>query len=118
MLVQLEWRLTDQEKAQESSSGSSDNRTSEVDSSPNGISEDIVKCLCSIFVRIGTFRDKLAEWKTKPCDEEKELRDPYGICSETEKRSVGPYKNLCEVKGSTVDLNRTKNAVFLMHRLK
>lgn len=77
-----------------------------------------MKCLCSIFVRIGTFKDNIAESKTMQCKKEKELSDPFGMCSETEKRDVGTYKNLCEVKACNVDLNRTKNAVFLMHRLK
>ncbi|XP_020221023.1 uncharacterized protein LOC109803760 isoform X1 [Cajanus cajan] len=124
--LQLDWRLADHERAQ-SSSSSSDDKVSEVDSTPNRVSEDIVKCLCSIFVRIGTSKDKIGESRTpsrsasvfNQCIKEKDqLCDPYGICSESKTREVGPYKNLCEVKGSTVDLNRTTNAVFLIHRLK
>lgn len=111
--VQLDWRLTDQERAQENSSSSS-----EVDRTPNGVSEDIVKCLCSIFVRISTFKDNTAESRTMQGKKEKELSDPYVMYPETEKRDVGSYKNLCEIKSCNVDLNRTKNAVFLMHRLK
>lgn len=100
LLVQQEWRLTDQERA--------DDRASEIDITPNGISEGIVKCLCSIFVRICTSKDRLGE-----------LHDPYDICSsESEKRDIGSYKNLCEVKASNVDINRTANALFLTHRLK
>ena len=127
MLVQMEWRLAEQERAQESCSSSSDDRASEVDSNPNIVSEDIVKCLCNIFLRIGVSKDKLGESKTNHSrstsalnqgNREKELYDPYSVCSETGKRDVGPYKNLCEVKASTVDLNRTTNAVFLIHRLK
>ncbi|KAI4327474.1 hypothetical protein L6164_019930 [Bauhinia variegata] len=127
--LQLEWRLLDQERAPESSSSSSDDRASEVDSTPNRISEDIVKCLSSIFARIGTSKDKLGESKAmlsrspsalNQCNKEKDLYeyDPYGVSSESEKKDVGPYKNLFEVKASTVDLNRTTNAVFLIHRLK
>ncbi|KAI4314947.1 hypothetical protein L6164_027804 [Bauhinia variegata] len=127
--VQLEWRLLEHERAQHCSSSSSDDRPSEVDSTPNRVSEDIVKCLCSIFVRIGTSKDKLGEPKTMPscsasvlkqCNKEKELHeyDPYGVFSELEKRDIGPYKNLCEVKASTVDLNRTTDAMFLIHRRK
>lgn len=97
--LQLEWRLTDQERAGD--------RASEVDTTPNGISEDIVKCLCSIFIRICTSKDRLGE-----------LNDPYGINPQSKKRDIGPYKNLCEVKASTVDLNRTTNALFLIHRLE
>ncbi|KAF7809807.1 Ternary complex factor MIP1 [Senna tora] len=97
--LRLDWRLTDDERA--------DDRASEADMTPNGISEDTVKCLCSIFVRICTSKDRLGEFY-----------DPYGICSESEKRDIGSYKNLCEVKSSNVDLNRTTNALFLIHRLK
>ncbi|XP_061357448.1 uncharacterized protein LOC133301769 [Gastrolobium bilobum] len=106
--LQLDWRLADQERA-ESSSSSSDDKVSEVDSTPNRVSEDIVKCLSSIFVRIAF--NQCSKEKDQSCD-------PYGICSESKTSDVGPYKNLCEVKASTVDLNRTTNAVFLIHRLK
>ncbi|KAL2333582.1 hypothetical protein Fmac_014795 [Flemingia macrophylla] len=124
--LQLDWRLADHERAQ-SSSSSSDDKVLEVDSTPNRVSEDIVRCLCSIFVRIGTPKDKNGESTTpslsasvfNQCSKEKDqLCDPYGICSESKTREVGPYKNLCEVKGSAVDLNRTTNAVFLIHKLK
>ncbi|KAK7386458.1 hypothetical protein VNO78_26697 [Psophocarpus tetragonolobus] len=124
--LQLDWRLADHERAQ-SSSSSSDEKVSEVDSSPNRVSEDIVKCLCSIFVRIAISKDKIGETRTpsrsasafNQCSKEKDqFCDPYGICSESKTREVGPYKNLCEVKASTVDMNRTTNAVFLIHRLK
>ncbi|XP_057761181.1 uncharacterized protein LOC130981621 isoform X2 [Arachis stenosperma] len=102
--LQLEWRLVDQERAQ-SSSSSSDDKAPEVDSTPNRVSEDLVKCLCSIFLRIGK--------------EKEQLNDPYGICSDSKtRRDVGAYNNLCEIKASNVDLNRTTNAVFLIHRLK
>ncbi|XP_027346937.1 uncharacterized protein LOC113858469 [Abrus precatorius] len=124
--LQLDWRLVDHERAQ-SSSSSSDERVSEFDSTPNRVSEDIVKCLCSIVVRIGSSKDKLGEPKTpsrsasafNQCNKEKDqLCDPYGICSESKTREIGPYNNLLEVKASTIDLNRTTNAVILIHRLK
>lgn len=99
LFAQLEWRLTGQERAND--------RASEVDMTPNGISEDIVKCLCSIFIRICTSKDRLGE-----------LNDPYVINFQSQKRDIGPYKNLCEVKASTVDFNRTTNALFLIHRLE
>lgn len=125
-LAQLDWRLSEQERAQTSSS-SSDDKVSEVDSTPNRVSEDLVKCLSSIFMRISTSKDKFGESKTpsrfisalNQCSKEKDqFCDPYGICSESKTREVGPYKNVCEVKATTVDLNRTTNAVFLIHRLK
>ncbi|KAG4390938.1 hypothetical protein AAZX31_05G079700 [Glycine max] len=124
--LQLDWRLADHERAQ-SSSSSSDDKVSEIDSTPNRVSEDIVKCLCCIFVRIGTSKDKFGESKTasrsvsafNQCSKEKDQScDPYGICSESKTREVGPYKSSCEVIATTVDMNRTTNAVFLIHRLK
>lgn len=100
---------------------------SEVHSTPNRVSEDLVKCLSNIFVRIGTSKEKFVESKTpstsgsyfSQCSKEKDqFWDPYHICSESKTREVGPYKNLCEIKGSNVDLTRTTNAMFLIHRLK
>lgn len=112
MIVQLEKRLVDQERAQ-NSSGSSDDKVLEVDSTPNRVSEDIVKCLCSIFMRISTFKDNLGESKTKtpPCD-------PYGICSVSKTRDIGAYNSFYEIKAPTVDFNRIRNAEFLTNRLK
>ncbi|XP_047155351.1 uncharacterized protein LOC124826556 isoform X2 [Vigna umbellata] len=124
--LQLDWRLADHERAQ-SSSSSSDDKVSEVDITPNRVSEDIVRCLSSIFVRIGTSKDKIGEAKTPSrsasafnqfSKEKDQLCDPYGICPESKTREVGPYKRLCEVKASTVDMNRASNAVFLIQRLR
>ncbi|KAE9597609.1 hypothetical protein Lal_00013755 [Lupinus albus] len=124
--LQIERRLEDHERAQ-SSTSSLDNRVLEIDSTPNRVSEDMVNCLCSIFVRIGTSKDKFGESITpsrvtsgfNKCSKEKnQLCDPYGICSESKTRDVGQYKDLTEVNAFTVDLNRTTNAVFLIHRLK
>ncbi|KAJ1415222.1 Ternary complex factor MIP1, leucine-zipper [Sesbania bispinosa] len=121
--LQLEKRLADKERAQ----SSSDDKASEVHSTPNRVSEDLVKCLCSIFVRIDTFKDNLRELKTpslstsafSPCSKEKDqLSDPYGICSVSKTRDIGAYNSFCEIKASTIDLNRTRNEVFLIHRLK
>lgn len=105
--LQLEKRLVDQERAQ----NSSDDKVLEVDRTPNRVSEDIVKCLCSIFMRISIFKDNLGESKTPP-------RDPYGICSISKTRDIGAYNSFCEIEASTVDFNRMKNSVFLINRLK
>ncbi|KAK3222576.1 hypothetical protein Dsin_009601 [Dipteronia sinensis] len=109
--LQLECRLLeDREKAQESCSGSSEDRLLllEAESTPNKVSEDIARCLSSIFVRISTLKDK----------GEGEFWDPYGTRSESRTNDVGPYKHLCAIEASSVDLNRTTNALFLIHRLK
>ncbi|XP_019421484.1 PREDICTED: uncharacterized protein LOC109331440 isoform X5 [Lupinus angustifolius] len=110
LLVQLERRLVDREGLQ-TSLILSDDKALDNDYTPNKVSEDIVKCLCSIFMRLGTFKDKCSKEKDQMCD-------PYGICSESKTRDVGAYNNLCEIKTSTIDLNRTTNTVFLIPRLE
>jgi hypothetical protein len=112
LIDQLEKRLVDQEKAQNSSS-ISDDKVLEVDSTPNRVSEDIVKCLCSIFMRIGTFKDNLGDSKTKTTP-----RDPYGICSVSKTKDIGDYNSFWEIDASTADFNRMKNSAFLINRLK
>ncbi|XP_019421482.1 PREDICTED: uncharacterized protein LOC109331440 isoform X3 [Lupinus angustifolius] len=108
--LQLERRLVDREGLQ-TSLILSDDKALDNDYTPNKVSEDIVKCLCSIFMRLGTFKDKCSKEKDQMCD-------PYGICSESKTRDVGAYNNLCEIKTSTIDLNRTTNTVFLIPRLE
>jgi hypothetical protein len=108
----LEKRLVDQEKAQNSSS-ISDDKVLEVDSTPNRVSEDIVKCLCSIFMRIGTIKDNLGESKTKTPP-----HDPYGICPVSKTKDIGAYNSFREIEASTIDFNRMKNSAFLINRLK
>ncbi|WJX55408.1 hypothetical protein P8452_41182 [Trifolium repens] len=110
--LQLDKRLVDQEKAQNSSS-LSDNKVLEVDSTPNRVSEDIVKCLCSIFMRIGTIKDNLGESKTKTPP-----HDPYGICPVSKTKDIGAYNSFREIEASTIDFNRMKNSAFLINRLK
>lgn len=123
IIVQLESRLVE-ERAEESSSGSSGDRVLEVDSSPNKISEDIVKCLAGIFARMSTLKDKVVELgafqsvASNASNGETEFRDPYDICPEYRNRDIGPYKHLCSIEASSIDLNRTTNALFLIHRLK
>ncbi|CAF2146528.1 unnamed protein product [Brassica napus] len=95
--VQINDRLEEQDKAQESSvSGSS--------SEANRVSEDLLKCLVSIILRISSSKDTVL--------------DPYSNCSEWRAREIGAYKNLCSVDASSIDLGRRTNASFLIHRLK
>ncbi|OMO56737.1 hypothetical protein CCACVL1_26335 [Corchorus capsularis] len=113
---QLDGRLEDQEKAQQSPSGSSGDKVSEVDTTPNKISEDTLKCLCSIFARLTTLKDKAIDSNGR--NRGTEFQDPYGICFDTKARDIGPYKIHFAVEADTVDLNRSTNALFLIHRLK
>lgn len=128
-IAQIECRLVEQERAQESSSGYSEDKVSEtnITDTPNKVSEDILKCLSGILLRISTFKDKAVESGTLlsrtafvslESNEEIEVWDPYGIISESRARDIGPYKHLCAIEASSVDLNRTTNALFLIHRLK
>ncbi|KAF2541649.1 hypothetical protein F2Q68_00028700 [Brassica cretica] len=95
--VQIDDRLEEQDKAQESSvSGSS--------SEANRVSEDLLKCLVSIILRISSSKDTVL--------------DPYRNCLEWRARELGAYKNLCSVDASSIDLGRRTNASFLIHRLK
>ncbi|KAG4973245.1 hypothetical protein JHK87_030066 [Glycine soja] len=103
-------RLEDEETAERL-----DDNVSEVDRTPNRISEDIVKCLCRIFVRIGTFKEKLGESKT-PLSSTSACSKGKDHCSESKMRDIGTYNSLCEIKASNVDLNRTRYVVFLIHR--
>ncbi|XP_038990624.1 uncharacterized protein LOC120113593 [Hibiscus syriacus] len=50
--------------------------------------------------------------------EETGFRDPYGFCSNSGRRDIGPYKHLVSIGDDSINLNRTSNSLFLLHRLK
>lgn len=115
------------EQAQESSSGSSDDRALDVESEANKMSEEILNCLISIFVRLSTSKGKTMDLESfsslaaKAISEnnvESNFRDPYCISSELKKRDIGTYKYLYVIEASSVDLNRKTNALFLIRRLR
>ncbi|KAL0288141.1 UNVERIFIED_CONTAM: hypothetical protein Scaly_2740500 [Sesamum calycinum] len=115
------------EQAQESSSGSSDDRVADVESEANRMSEDILKCLINIFVRLSSSKGKTMDFESfsplsaKALSEnnvESNFRDPYCNFSELKKRDVGSYKHLYAIEARSVDLNRKTNASFLIRRLK
>lgn len=118
--------MVDQERAQESSSGSLDDKLMEADCSPNKVSEDIVKCLSNILMRmVSTMKERAVEsgssqstFFAQAVNRGAEFVDPYGICLELRNRDVGPYKHLCSIDASTIDISRTTNALFLINRLK
>ncbi|KGN48511.1 uncharacterized protein LOC101217980 isoform X1 [Cucumis sativus] len=114
MKSQLEFRL-ERERAKDNSSNLSDD--TEASSSPNKISEDIVKCLSSIFIRLSSSKDKATD-SSDTSSGPAELQDPYDACSDFKPRNIGPYRHLCAIEASSVDLDRSTNAVFLIHRLK
>ncbi|CAI0558253.1 unnamed protein product [Linum tenue] len=80
-----------------------------VDDNPNKVSEDIVKCLSSIFARLSTTTRK---------NHNSSENDPYGIWADFGRRDVGQYKHLFAIDADTINPNRTSNSLFLLHRLK
>ncbi|XP_062102070.1 uncharacterized protein LOC133810836 isoform X2 [Humulus lupulus] len=124
--LQLESRLVDQERAEESSSCSLDEGVMESDCSPNKVSEDIVKCLSNILMRMAsTQKDRAVEsgssqlpFFARAANKGAEFLDPYGTPLDFKNRDVGPYKHLCSIDTSSIDISWTTNALFLIHRLK
>jgi len=95
--------------------------------SPNIISENILKCLSSILLRMSTAKNLDSagnvphSWTPKSdknCVEGSEFLDPYGICLEFGKRDIGPYKQLRAVEAKSFDPKRTAKSLILLHRLK
>ncbi|GAB2291378.1 hypothetical protein Dimus_025636 [Dionaea muscipula] len=47
-----------------------------------------------------------------------EMRDPYGICLESEERDIGPYKLLSSIDARSIHPKRRASSVFLLRMLK
>jgi len=102
----------------------SDEAALEEASGPNKVSEDILKCLLSIYSQMSSTHCTEAEPETLPsvsgsCEgfEEQGFRDPYGICLEFGRRDIGPYKHFCSIEANSIDLNLATGSL-LTHRLK
>ncbi|MCD9641495.1 hypothetical protein HAX54_027707 [Datura stramonium] len=115
------------EQAQESYLASSYDRSLEAESTENKISGDILKCLISILLRSSTSKGKIANPESfrslgakvfKESNGERELQDPYCICSEFRKQDIGKYRYILNIDANSVNLNQKMNASFLIHRLK
>ncbi|PIN18239.1 hypothetical protein CDL12_09091 [Handroanthus impetiginosus] len=115
------------QQAPESSSGSSDDRVLDIESEANKMSEDILKCLISIFVRLSSSKGKTMDFESfsslaaktfNEDDVESKSRDPYCNFSEFKTRDIGSYKDLYVIEAHSVDLNRKTRASFLIRRLK
>ncbi|KAI4385108.1 hypothetical protein MLD38_003168 [Melastoma candidum] len=78
-------------------------------SAPNKLSEDIVRCLSSIFQRASTSKCKNGEMDSL---------DPFGQNTDSGKRDIGPYKHLLAIESLSVDLSRKTNSQFLIRRLR
>lgn len=96
------------------------------DDSPNIISENILKFLSTILMRMSSVKKpgpggdipSLSAPKIRNCIEETEFWDPYGICLEFGKRDIGPYKQLCAIEAESFNPKRTANSLILLRRLK
>ncbi|KAL6572924.1 hypothetical protein OROHE_002400 [Orobanche hederae] len=115
------------EQAHESSSSSSDDRVLDINSEANKLSEDILKCLINIFVRLSLSKGKtmnfesfssLARKESGGNNVESNYRDPYCSFLELKKRDIGTYEHLYVVEARSFDLKRKTNASFLIQRLK
>ncbi|KAF6160706.1 hypothetical protein GIB67_019646 [Kingdonia uniflora] len=119
--LQPECSVAEPNKAEENSLVNPEEKVSEEERSrANKISEDILKCLSSIFLRMNTQKSKVIESElfSRESSKESEFRDPYGICKEFRKRDIGAYKYLCVVEAWSIDPNRRTNSFFLIRRLK
>ncbi|CAN4082875.1 unnamed protein product [Withania somnifera] len=123
--VRLQCRVVDQ--AQESYLAYSEDGALEAEITENKTSEDILKCLCSILLRLSTSKGRIANPESfhslgakvfNESNGERELQDPYCICSEFRKQDIGEYRYLLNIDANSVNLNRKMNASLLIHRLK
>ncbi|KAL9268347.1 hypothetical protein AKJ16_DCAP17997 [Drosera capensis] len=117
--------ITNRESAQESSSCTLKNKVIGVDSEPNKISEDLLRCLCSILVRLNTENDQppqplifSASLVPQKCESGLEFQDPYGSDVAFKDRDVGPYKHIYAIDAGSIDVKRKRNVMFLLHKLK
>ncbi|KAJ1387918.1 Ternary complex factor MIP1, leucine-zipper [Sesbania bispinosa] len=111
---QQELRLNDQPTAEERNHNLQE--TLSGDESPNVISENILKCLSSILLRMSTAKGP-GSVESKNCIEGTEFWDPYGVL-EFGHRDIGPYKQLRATEATSFNPKRTAKSLFLLHRLK
>ncbi|KAL1344166.1 uncharacterized protein [Arachis hypogaea] len=112
--VQQELRVNDQPMAE----------PTDHEESPNIISENILKCLSSILLRMSTVKypdstaGMLRDPKSRNCTKETWFQDPYGTCLEFGEMDIGPYKQFRAIEAESFSPKRTANSLFLQHRLK
>ncbi|CAN0883813.1 hypothetical protein LINGRAHAP2_LOCUS14644 [Linum grandiflorum] len=74
----------------------------------NQISEDMVKCLSTIFARMNASKyNAISYWHPY-----------YNANFECKNRDVGPYSQLCRIEANSIDLNCATTVAFLLHKLK
>lgn len=101
------------------------NAVNEEESGPNKLSEDILKCLMSIFSRMSSQRNSIVDFEmpsslssSSDSPEGIDFRDPYNVCKEFGKRDIGPYKHLRAIEANSIDWNLVKGSSFLTRKLK
>ncbi|GLT57898.1 hypothetical protein SLA2020_308350 [Shorea laevis] len=123
--LQTECRRREQNNANAGNVGTQAEQLSG-DDGPNKVSEDIVKCLSSILLRMSSTKCRtsaesfptLSMLGSQERSKDSEFLDPYSICSEFGGRDIGPYKHLFAIDASSINLCRTSNSLFLLRRLK
>ncbi|XP_043713771.1 uncharacterized protein LOC122662253 [Telopea speciosissima] len=125
--LQLECNIRDQDRAEDSTPAIPEETISAESSVPNKISEDILNCLLSIYLRMSTPKKRVMEAETLSpllapashgSSEVTETQDPYDAFLEFGKIDIGPYKHLFVIEASSIDLNPKTNSLFLTRRLK
>lgn len=122
-MIQLQCRNVEQ--AKESSSGSPEDIMLDGENETNKISEDTLKSLISIFIRLSTSKGKTMDSESfsplvpeafSENDAESDFQDPYSLTSKF--KDVGPYKYFYSIEAGSIDLSHKANASFLIRRLK
>ncbi|KAK8642503.1 hypothetical protein V6N13_011844 [Hibiscus sabdariffa] len=121
----LECRVRDQDSAEARNLSTSDEKPI-ADNGPNKVSEELVKCLSTIFLRMSSMKRRssaesfpsLSMLGSQESRDVTKFRDPYGICSNFGWRDIGPYKHLISIDAGSINPNRTSNSLFLLRRLK
>lgn len=99
----------------------------EAESECNKISENVLKCLIGIFLRLSKLKAKtmgveafsnLMSSDLTSGDQGSSFRDPYGVCLKSKRRDIGPYKDLFAIEAGSIDFKKKTNSSLLIRRLK
>ncbi|KAK4274717.1 hypothetical protein QN277_017901 [Acacia crassicarpa] len=93
------------------------------DDSPNIISENILKCLSTILMRMSSVKnpgpaDDMPSLLALKTHNYNEGWDPCGTCLGFEKQGIGPYNQICTIEATSFNPKRTGNSLILLCRLK
>ncbi|XP_020083247.1 uncharacterized protein LOC109706701 isoform X2 [Ananas comosus] len=119
-----ECAVADKRCSENSNLNNSDEKQSDDSSGPNKLSEEILRCLISIFAQMSSTESTEEEMGTSPsvsgsCEssENVDMRDPYGIL-ELGRRDIGPYNHFRVIEASSVNSNLVTSSSMLHRRLK